>query len=94
MALFGGLSLRFGFKLLVFQFLFVYLMQVLSMLFETKTYLIVTNMYEGLFGGGIIIILSELSAEIAYPVGESLSLGFINAGQFLIRFFIKLIVDI
>jgi hypothetical protein len=94
MALFGGLSLRFGFKLLVFQFLFVYLMQVLSMLFETKTYLIVTNMYEGLFGGGLIIILSELSAEIAYPVGESLSLGFINAGQYLIRFFIKLIVDI
>jgi hypothetical protein len=94
MALFGGLSLRFGFKLLVFQFFIVYIMQVLSMLFESKTYLIVSNIYEGLFGGGLIIILSEVSAETAYPVGESLSLGFINALQFLVRFFIKLIVDI
>jgi hypothetical protein len=69
-------------------------MQVLSMLFESKTYLIVTNMYEGLYGGSLLIILYELSAEIAYPVGESLSLGFINALEFMIRFFIKLIVDI
>lgn len=66
----------------------------MSMIFETRTYLIVTNMYEGLFGGGLILILSEVSAEIAYPVGESLSLGFINALQYLIRFIIKLIVDI
>ena len=64
------------------------------MAFKTKTYLIVTNMYEGLFGGGIIIILSEMSAEIAYPVGESLSLGFINAVQYFVRFILKLIIDI
>jgi hypothetical protein len=64
------------------------------MAFKTKTYLIVTNMYEGLFGGGIIIILSEVSAEIAYPVGESLSLGFINAVQYFVRFILKLIIDI
>ena len=76
--------MRFGFKILVLQFFLIYIMQVLSMLFESKTYLIVTNMYEGLYGGSLVIILYELSAEIAYPVGESLSLGFINALQFLI----------
>lgn len=52
-----------------------------------------TNLYDGLFAGGLSIISSEVSAEIAYPVGESLSLGFINAFQYVIRFGIKFTVD-
>jgi hypothetical protein len=93
-ALFGGLSLRFGFKILVFQFLFIFILQGLSMLAKEKTFLIVTNLYDGLFAGGLVIIFSEVSAELAYPVGESISLGLINAGQSLVRFIIKFTVDI
>lgn len=52
-----------------------------------------TNLYDGLFAGGLSIISSEVSAEIAFPVGESLSLGFINALQYIIRFVIKFTVD-
>lgn len=66
----------------------------MSMILEDKTYLIVTNLYDGLFAGGLIMVLSEVSAEVAYPVGESISLGFINALQYLIRFLIRFIVDI
>jgi len=54
----------------------------------------VTNLYDGLFSGGLILVFSEVSAEMAYPVGESLSLGFVNALQFLIRFVFKFVVDI
>ena len=53
-----------------------------------------TNVFDGLFSGGLIIILSELSAELVYPVGESISLGFINACSSLIRFIIRFTVDI
>ena len=49
------------------------------MILKEKTLLILTNLYDGLFAGGTIIIAAELSAEIAYPVGESLSFGFINS---------------
>ena len=64
------------------------------MLATDEIFVIVTNVYDGLFSGGLIIILSELSAELAYPVGESLSLGFINAGHCLIRFIFKFLIDI
>ena len=64
------------------------------MLASDETFLIVTNVFDGLFSGGLIVILSELSAELAYPVGESISLGFINACSSLIRFIIRFTVDI
>ncbi len=40
------------------------------------------------------MVFSEVSAEMAYPVGESLSLGFVNALHYFIRFVIKFVVDI
>ena len=60
-----------------------------------EIFLIVTNIYDGLFSGGLIIIYNELSAELSYPVGESLSLGYVNAvsmvSRFIIRFWVGLI---
>ena len=64
------------------------------MLASNEIFLIVTNVFDGLFSGGLMVILSELSAELAYPVGESISLGFIYACESLIRFIIKFTVDI
>ena len=64
------------------------------MVAKDQIFLIVTNVYDGLFSGGLIVIFSELSAELGYPVGESICLGFINALQSLIRFVIKFTVDI
>ncbi len=76
-ALYGGLSLRFGYKLIIFQFIIIYTLQAIAMLAKDEIFLIVVNVYDGLFSGGLVVILSELSAELAYPVGESLSLSFI-----------------
>jgi hypothetical protein len=63
------------------------------MIFANKTMLIITNLYDGLFAGGALIMASELSAEIGYPVCESLSLGFVNAVQYFVRFLIEMPVD-
>ena len=86
--------MRFAYKLVIFQFILIYALQAFAMLSADQIFLIVTNVYDGLFSGGLIIIFAELSAEIAYPVGESISLGFINALQLLIRFAIRFTVDI
>jgi hypothetical protein len=64
------------------------------MLWKKLSFLIITNLYEGLFSGGLIIVISELSAELSYPVGESISLGLVNAIQYLLRFVIRFLVDI
>ena len=56
--------------------------------------LIITNLYDGLFAGGALIMASELSAEIGYPVSESLSVGFVNAAQYFLRFCIEMPVDL
>ena len=69
-------------------------MQAISMLIKDQTFLIVTNVFDGLFSGGLIMICSEVSAELAYPIGEAISYGFINAAQCLIRFFINFIIDL
>ena len=49
------------------------------MLSDSRIFLIVVNVYDGLFKGGLLLIAFEITAELAYPIGESLSLGFINA---------------
>jgi hypothetical protein len=64
------------------------------MLWKKLSFLIITNLYEGLFSGGLIIVISELSAELSYPVGESISLGLVNAIQYLLRYVIRFLVDI
>jgi hypothetical protein len=64
------------------------------MILANKTMLIITNLYDGLFTGGALIMASELSAEIGYPVSESLSFGFINAAQYFLRFCIEMPVDL
>lgn len=64
------------------------------MIVQDRTLLIVTNVFDGLFSGGLIMVCSEVTAELAYPVGESISYGFINAIQCLIRFIIKFIIDL
>lgn len=57
----------------------VFLLQLLGMALENAVFLVLVNIYDGLFKGGMLVVVYESSAELAYPVGESLSLGFINA---------------
>ncbi len=49
----------------------------------------VIQVYDGLFKGGMKLIMFETIAELGYPVGESLTLGMVNAMQYLVRFILN-----
>lgn len=67
MAVYMRLPLKFGYKLIVFQYLLIYLLQGVSMLFGDRIFLVAINIYDGLFKGGMLLISYELTAELAYP---------------------------
>jgi hypothetical protein len=54
-------------------------MQILVMIVQKEVFLVVTFVYDGLFKGGIYVIMAEITAEVGYPVGESITYGFLNA---------------
>ena len=49
------------------------------MVVGSQTFLLVVNIWDGLFKGGLFLISAEVAAELAYPVGEAMSYGFMNA---------------
>lgn len=49
------------------------------MMVGSRIFLIVVNVYDGLFKGGLLLIASEVTAELGYPRSEAISLGLINA---------------
>ena len=52
---------------------------------ENTAFVTIVQVYESLFQGGMMIIIYETSAELAFPVGESMSIGFIHAIFYAIR---------
>ena len=59
------------------------------MIIANPAFIVVTYVYDGLFKGGMLVIMYEATAELGYPVGESISLGLLNALQYTGRFFIN-----
>lgn len=59
------------------------------MIAENSVFMVVIYVYDGLFKGGMLIVMWELTAELGFPVGESLSLGLLNAFQYAGRFFVN-----
>jgi len=91
-SVYGGLNLTFAYKVIFMQFLLIYALQAGAMIAASEIFLIVTNIYDGLFRGGLIFVVYEATAELAYPVGESLSLGFVYALHMPVRFMIQFIL--
>lgn len=61
------------------------------MVINDEVFYIVIYVYDGLFKGGMLIMFYEMSAELAYPIGESLSLGFMLSIEFVGKFFFNCI---
>lgn len=57
----------------------MYILQTAAMIAENSVFIVVTYVYDGLFKGGMILIFYEMMAETSYPIGESMSLGLLNA---------------
>lgn len=91
MALYSTLSIKFGFKLVLFQFALIMVLQTSSMLINDAVFYIVIYVYDGLFKGGMLVIFYEMTAELAYPIGESISLGFMLAVEFVGKFIFNII---
>ena len=64
------------------------------MLAGSGVFLVIVNVYDGLFKGGMLVIIYETSAELSYPVGESISLGFILAVSNGARFIFNVILSL
>lgn len=78
MALYSTLSLKFSYKLVIVQFVLIFFMQIGAMFIGEKVPIVVIYVYDGLFKGGMYVILYEVTAELGYPYGESLSLGMLT----------------
>ena len=50
---------------------------------------LITYVYDGLFKGGIIVMTAEMSAEGGYPVGESITFGFMMTLEYGITWIIQ-----
>jgi hypothetical protein len=72
----------------------VFSLQMLAMVLKNAVFLVLVNIYDGLFKGGMLVVVFESTAELAYPVGESLSLGMVNAMQNAFRFLFNIILSL
>ena len=90
-ALYADMPLKGGYKMVLFLYIIIYILQACSMLASTPAFLISTNVFDGLFKGGLLLLIYELSAELAYPLSEAMSLGFINAIHSGVRFVLSII---
>jgi len=61
------------------------------MISTSKAFLIIIYIYDGLFKGGLLIMVAEMSAELGFPLSESLTFGFIEAVRHLLSFIINFI---
>ena len=67
------------------------------MISRSNVFLIVIYIFDGLFKGGLLMMVAEMSAEIGFPLGESLTFGFLeffkHALTFVINFTVSMLVN-
>lgn len=88
MSIFAGMSIKKGYRSIVYLYVIIFFAQCLSFVTLSETYFIILSIFDGLFKGGFFLTAFEVSAECGYPVGESLSLSFLTAGMMGARFVI------
>ena len=67
------------------------------MISQSNVFLIVIYIFDGLFKGGLLMMVAEMSAEIGFPLGESLTFGFLEFFKhtltFVINFTVSMLVN-
>lgn len=92
-ALYSNMSIKFAYRLILAYFFVVLVLQCIALGFESSVFFIIIFVVDGLFHGGMLIIFFEMTAELAYPVSEALSLGLFLAIYFGCRFVILVTYD-
>jgi hypothetical protein len=94
MAMFVSMSVKTAYQIIAYTLLPLLILYFSSLSFNSETYLIVLSIYDGLLKGGFFLAAYDVTAECGYPVGESLSLGFMVSISMGLRFLIDLIQGI
>lgn len=72
-------------------------MQIFAMVSRNDVFLIVIYVFDGLFKGGLLLTMAEMSAEVGFPLGESLTFGFLelikHSFVFIINFTLAMLVN-
>lgn len=87
------MSIKFAYRLILAYFLIVLILQCIALAFESPVFYIIIFIIDGLFHGGMLTLFFEMTAELAYPVSEALSLGLFLAIYFGGRFVILVTYD-
>lgn len=62
------------------------------MVSRNNVFLIVIYVFDGLFKGGLLVMLAEMSAEVGFPLSESLTFGFLECIKHALVFIINFTV--
>ena len=68
-------------------------MQILAMISRNNVFLIIIYVFDGLFKGGLMMMVAEMSAEIGFPLSESLTFGFLEFFKHILVFIIDFTVS-
>ncbi|CDW90629.1 UNKNOWN [Stylonychia lemnae] len=74
-----GKELTYMKQLIYLSMLSVFLLQTLAIILQNNPLLVITNIYDALFRGGMMVIIYEISAEFCYPYSEVIAIAFINS---------------
>lgn len=71
----------------------MFIMQILAMISRNNVFLIIIYVFDGLFKGGLMMMVAEMSAEIGFPLSESLTFGFLEFFKHILVFIINFTVS-
>jgi hypothetical protein len=72
-------------------------LQILAIISRNNVFLIIIYIFDGLFKGGLLMMVAEMSAEIGFPISESMTFGFLEFFKhtliFVINFTVSMLVN-
>ena len=71
----------------------MFIIQILAMISRNNVFLIIIYVFDGLFKGGLMMMVAEMSAEIGFPLSESLTFGFLEFFKHILVFIINFTVS-
>ena len=75
----------------------MFIFQIIALIVRNNVFIIVVYIFDGLFKGGLLMVVAEMTAEVGFPLGESLTFGFLEFFKhsliFVINFTVSMLVN-
>ncbi len=92
-AFYSGFALKIAKNLFLIQYCISLILQIVVIFVPNRIFLVLIYITDGVFKGGIRLFFFEITAELAFPIGESISLGLLNCIMNGARVFINFTKD-